>query len=261
MAMISCRALFFQRTVFVFRTKTRVRVQRMRMLVSTCINAKRNWFLGRKLIVPCYCISRDSPITRGTVTNNIIYRVIYLICCKYFWDSKLVFIIWTVLICYWYLKKHPNCLYIKTFPFYNAICRLKSREPSPRTSVRPRMLDFNINNEWRYEWSHTYETTSSKISNYHSRWFSISESILYRVRTVCGRCASSLFQWGMTNSLLCDYGAERQRIEHILYECLLRLYPGPTTGFERLIRDVICWLEDLDVRFWSSLLMLIFIHL
>lgn len=39
-----------------------------------------------------------------------------------------------------------------------------------------------------------------------------------------GRCANSLYKWDTVNSPECDYGTDKQTVNHIAFECPIRSY-------------------------------------
>lgn len=133
------------------------------------------------------------------------------------------------------------------------ITRLKLRNPALRTAASLRTTDFSIDSRWKTDWNNNkpnkglpVEDPTVAVDGFQlprATW-----AKLNRIRTRHGRCASSLFQWGLAESAGCECGAESQTVEHIVQECPARRYPGPPTDFIKLTPDAVSWLEQLDVQ-------------
>jgi len=67
-----------------------------------------------------------------------------------------------------------------------------------------------------------------------------------------GRCADSLYEWGVRYSPECNCGARKQTIEHIAFECPTRSYHGPRIDYLTTPTTFIQWLERLDLRLWRQ---------
>ena len=70
---------------------------------------------------------------------------------------------------------------------------------------------------------------------------------LNRIRTLNGRCADTLYKWGVKTSPSCDCGAPRQTIQHIVSDCPLRAYHGPIADFSEGAPNALEWIKNLDV--------------
>ena len=112
--------------------------------------------------------------------------------------------------------------------------------------------NFNIFNEWIETWKlnvlpewEAMLNRTSKPSGFDMKrkeWCTLN-----RIRTGHGRCADFKYKCGFIPSAVCDCGAERQTIKHIIEDCPLRKYPGVKEDFAHLPPKCISWISQLDL--------------
>lgn len=134
----------------------------------------------------------------------------------------------------------------------NLPARLSSRRPTIRTAIALADCDFEINREWRSEWSNETHSGLVEIDDPTIPCIGLDLPrhiwvMLNRIRTNCGRCEDSLFRWNFSESPACDCGAERQTIKHIIVECPNRAYTGAIMDFNLATPTAIDWLNNLDL--------------
>lgn len=129
--------------------------------------------------------------------------------------------------------------------------RLKSRRHTVRSAKTLLARDFDRNTEWRSNWLQKSQSGIIHVDDPKILLdgLDMPRHLWVRIRTNCGRCEDSLFNWGLNDSAACDCGARNQTIKHIVTECPRRAYPGELADFVTITPSVIEWLNNLDLEF------------
>ncbi|KAI5720173.1 hypothetical protein M8J77_002972 [Diaphorina citri] len=132
------------------------------------------------------------------------------------------------------------------------INRLSSRNPPLHRGMLLSENNFNISTEWETMWKNSTSSEYSDLPCIQSRppGFDLPRKTwtrLNRIRSNCGRCADSLYKWGISNSPNCECGAPKQTVQHIIQECPRTSYPGPMKDFLTVTDPAISYINNLPV--------------
>lgn len=138
-------------------------------------------------------------------------------------------------------------------PLFDQHQRLCSRRPSIKTAMELSRSGFNINDAWKIQWINSNTTGLIHVENPFIRLpgFDLPRHIwarLNRIRSKCGVCADFLHICGVLDTPLCDCGADRQTIVHIVTECQGRSYPGDLNDFLESTTSATDWIKNLDLN-------------
>ncbi|KAI5728797.1 hypothetical protein M8J77_021293 [Diaphorina citri] len=153
-----------------------------------------------------------------------------------------------------YLKIQDNV----TLPIHHDIPdlhidRLRSRHPPLRSAVVLQDNEFDPISQWKIE----FEEKIGNANQHHLPFIDCQPPgfelprktwvCLNRIRTKFGNCNDLHFKWGKRTSPMCDCGADRQTIQHIVEECPIRCYGGDPNDVWTASDQFITYLNNLDI--------------
>nr|CAI5866467.1 unnamed protein product [Callosobruchus analis] len=93
------------------------------------------------------------------------------------------------------------------------------------------------------EWFEKYDCDTTGANLDRALWVKLN-----RIRSGYGRCADSLYKWGLTDSSGCECGAPRQTIKHIRAECSLLSFQKSWSDLLRADEAVLDWIKNLNIN-------------
>ncbi|KAF0701948.1 Uncharacterized protein FWK35_00037095, partial [Aphis craccivora] len=123
---------------------------------------------------------------------------------------------------------------------------LKSRKPPWKTAKDLLRSGFETKKCWYDEW--TNSTLPIKNKNLV---MDLNQGVMGMELLDMnghGRCADMMFEWRLQDSPACDYGNDRQTINHIIKECQIRKFNQGIKGIHAITPEAVKWIRELDVH-------------